>query len=62
MKWNEHSLGWELADRLLQCPRCKNVDLIDHYDCLGADFDKLFCNHCNHHHGMIDIRTKTVLC
>lgn len=31
----------------VKCPECKNIDNIDHFDVLGADDDKLFCNRCD---------------
>ena len=30
----------------LRCPLCRAVEVLDGWDVIGADPDKLFCNHC----------------
>ncbi len=35
-----------LGDELLHCPVCGHADVLDCFDCLGADKDCVFCNEC----------------
>lgn len=37
------------TDTVLKCPKCGFTGNMAHYDCVGADENKLFCNQCNHH-------------
>lgn len=48
-----------LLDVPYRCTNCGNVEVLDGYDCLGADGDNVFCNQC-HHEGYPRIVERTL--
>lgn len=35
------------GELLQECSRCKYIDLLQHFDVLGAEEDDVFCNQCH---------------